>query len=342
MDTLSDIKMDTKCNSCVKCTVKSDILKNIEEQIPMYLCDGKTYRKCTKTKTEDSIFCHSHKKMENPILFTDIIDNGKRVETNDPILKKKGNGGRKSSKSTFNFSSNNVVLQILNSNDREKIDSLERFCNILNNITKENKDELEYTIEEIHRKFDIKRINWTTDSDNSEHEPILEKQLIQSSITEKDITQHLNDINHSDEEELVPKQDIFELIEELGDDIEDDIDEEELGDDIDEEEKSYEIECEEIDFIKKYKDNDIKLCHDPKTKIVYDMDGNEMGILVEIHEKYHTIRMNDTCYTIIRKSENGEQVCFITNNVFHPDGSLIGKMDENGNIKKKNKKPIYI
>jgi hypothetical protein len=330
------------CRAAVKYTVKKDAYDDItKKNIKVYLVkDDKTsktssYSQCGNNLMNNSnneCLCNRHNKMfieKNPNLKffeTDILpqnesDKKRWLATKtDDFFTNMGTKGKKkdTNPSSFDFDDiNDPILMILNNKNRKLRSALSQYAMSLtfkkeeeeNDLRKNNVllDDLEQKKTSVEEAVKMKQDNSPIQNKNTYHSEKEEEEDNASSHSEKEEEEDIdNASSHSEKEE------------------EEDVDNASSHSEEEEEEDSEGIVCIVISTKER-----VKLYYYEEEKIVYDLDREEIGQLIEVQEKYHSIFYKNKYYTVCTvdsiSSKGNVYNCIYYGNSFNKDFVKIEK-----------------
>jgi hypothetical protein len=333
-------KVLTNINNCCTAAVKYNTIGNayndIQKNIKVYLNKDEkngtvktyAYARCSKTVQENKDYCHLHCRMlvyntsGLKIFDKDILPTSETVKTrwlanvNDDFFENMGKRGAKKKNKDNNFSfadEKHPVLLILIHKNAKLATQLSLYASQLLKGNYQNNDMLL-----LNTDLTKTTKTTTTATISTTPTPKIEPE------TSNDISSLLTLIktNLSENEKLSSEED--DSNEEDSDDSDEDDSEKDESVDPDD---SDGVSCIPITT-----NNGKLLWYDKEHNIVYEPEGEdggeEIGILKEITNEYHTIVHNKKLYTVLKEIDIAKKgliyCCVITNSLFDKNYEFIG------------------
>lgn len=328
------------CKAAVKITTYGVAYENRLNNKEVYLVKEKVkgmyktsaYIRCSKTSPENCTFCHIHERMNKlnnsgiKIFEEDIIpkDSGDKTkwlanlkdDFFDNMRKKK----KKNDNNTFSFSNEaDPVLLILNNKNSKICTMLYNYATqLLKDIDIKENSKKSNKKEKIDKQKSISENILDSLDNNSNIENIIEKES-KSNIEKNDEVNEIDEVDEIEEEtESISEKEINNSSES-------------------ENESESEEELEPDDEIYTNDGQQLYIKDMNVYKPDEDSGCTEIGILIEISEKHHTVKYNDKLYSIFHKDTHNRKgdvyICIITNKVFNKKMKYIGKADKLSNNK---------
>ena len=326
---------DLKCIAAKQYATRGDAYSDIIKKIPVILLDEEhngnmkknAYRRCFRTKHCGTLYCKSHLSMVDSnvnfktfeqIYPLDINDKTKYIATiNDEYFERMGERGanKKNLKNTI-LLPDDTLINIKNIFEIKNVKTRQEVLN-----------KLDLFAEDLLKKYNIKNKNI-----QDKPEKKIKKDLLRINIDETNNKLSNNIINNSINN-IIESDDNNELSDNDDKSENDELNNNKLNDDNSNNSDILDDNSEGVPCISIYTQKGKQLWLNVDDNTVYEPEGEdngeEIGILKEISEEYHTILHENKMYTVLKelsiKKYNKIYCCVLSDNLFDKNLNLVGK-----------------